>query len=409
MKSIVNILLIVIPYLSSLPLSLYIGSVLENIKNFYIYDQSLIEKKKNDDIEELKVKEDSDKKDESEIKTTSSNESINSADNSNGSMNSTSNSSDRYSNEEDDIIEKIPKSYLECFLFKNIHLKYPSKLNGYYTRFTLYFIILMLLIIYSKTIVPELSEVLTIKFWIPTKLSLKDSIIGFVSAAIFGNPWLDNPYLQMYTLNKSFHNKRSINYCDYFKNKKVQKQNNTCYYNYIKQQIRKDLNMGDNENESIRKCSLPMPAATQRKSSFSSKRENLSWNPNLHFMSKKKIMIFDIIRLICSCILVPIMEELIFRFFFYRFIIGGLSFASISFNTWRWSAAILSNIIITHFFYLRCYYRSEEWITGLVNGYLCTYSMVKQGQWRTSVNTHFLINLYVGLYVIITKKYKYWY
>ena len=197
----------------------------------------------------------------------------------------------------------------------------------------------------------------------------------------------------MYTLNRYLRNQNDYNNrsCCFKKKFKYCKSSK-------KDVIEEDYNTKMNNDLPPRKSSL----------SLSYKKAYLVWNPALHFNSKVNAFIIDISRLICSCVLIPVMEELVFRYIFYRFIIGGFNYKLVSFSTWRWTAAILSNIVITHVFYIRCYEKSEEWITGLINGYLCTYSMVKQGRWNASVNTHCLTNLFIGLYVLITKKYKYW-
>ncbi|ORX48894.1 hypothetical protein BCR36DRAFT_353919 [Piromyces finnis] len=340
MIEILNLLLIVIPFVLSIPLSLYIGGVFENLKNYKHY---------------IKSKE-SKKKDDYELKN-----------NDNDQDYSTTNTSSNklYNNSKEENNNK------------------PNKIKICLKDFI------------SKKLIPEISDVYTLKFWIPSKLSVKNSIVGFIVAIIFGQPWLDNPIIQVNSFNKCLYTPKSNSL--YQTNKKILKSQKNLIQDSIKPKNHQTLSVKDKYN--IKK--------TIQCNTDNALNDKLLWNPENHFDNTVKILFINIIRFFCSCFIIPIIEELMFRYIFYRFIIGGFNYKFVSFNTWKWTAAILSNIALTHLFYIRCYGKEKEWITGLINGYLCTYSMVKQGQWNASVNTRSLINFYIGLIVFITKKYKY--
>ncbi|KAL6632743.1 hypothetical protein LY90DRAFT_676830 [Neocallimastix californiae] len=418
MKELLNLLFIVIPCASSIPISLYMGALLENLNYCYHYRRGIILKKKNDDEMDEEVKEKKEnqedqedllhdtriipppspstkrepivKKEESDEKNhyhirkrmstasptpesllfSSSTHSIPNGDSWRSQRDFLKNTmkSNEYPH------RKIPTSYKDCFSFQYINLSQPSKYYIYYSRFSLYFLSFFIILLLSKSVLPELLEIYTLKFWIPSKIVLKSSLLGFFISILFGHPWLDNPYLQIYTLNK---------------------------------QILCSFPCSSSSCSSLSNCFRKKTSYTP---STSYKKAYLTWNPHLHFSneSKRKALLLDIIRLICSSSLVPILEELLFRYIFYRFIIGGFNYQLVSFNTWRWTAAVLSNIVITHVCYIRCYEQGKAWITGLANGYLCTYAMIRECAWPASVVTHSLINLMVGLFVLTTRQYVYW-
>jgi len=302
--------------------------------------------------------------------------------------------------EDDSKLNKI-KSYTlkDCFSFDISILKQPSNFYIYYTRFSMYFIFLVLILALPKKVVPEISDLYTLQFWIPSTLSIRNSIIGFIIAIIFGQPWLDNPIIQIHSLNKFIYNAQESCPCC----KVVQKP-----------MLLKETSTPKSTSHSHPTCKI----SSKRKNNEIKDRNHHSsepsigdstWNPEQHFNNKMNAFLVDVTRLLCSCFIIPVIEELMFRYIFYRFFIGGFKYKFVSFSTWKWTAAILSNIALTHFFYIRCYGKGEEWISGLINGYLCTFSMVKQGQWNASVTTHSLINFYIGVFVLVTKKYKYWY
>ncbi|ORX78254.1 hypothetical protein BCR32DRAFT_49643 [Anaeromyces robustus] len=370
MIGILNLFILIITYSITLPLSLYIGSVIENLKNYHYYQKRIIKKKKNDDIEdEIVKKEETFKNDVTENSTKSSD----------------SENESYEKDEEKSQIAPLKSSLKQCFIVKTSDLKHPSKYFIYYSRFSLYIILIIMIFIIPKKCVPELAEIYTLKFWIPSILDIKKSIIGFIISIIFGQPWLDNPVIQMRSFNK------------------MRTPNNHCCCCYCYRTCIKLMNQNNTDNiNNLRKNSNPIKIKSGKKSF-------MMWNPYLHFNNKTKALIIDITRLFCSTFVVSIVEEFMFRYFFYRFVVGGFNYQFVPFSTWKWTAAILSNIALTHILYKRCYDKGGEWITGLVNGYLCTYSMVKQGKWSASVRTRFLINLYIGIFVICTKKYKYWY
>jgi len=375
MIGIINLFFIIIAYSITLPLSIYIGSVIENLKNYHCYQKRIIQKKKNDDIEDEIIEE----KNEENFKNDETG-------NSTKNGNSESESSNE-ENEEKPQMAPLKSSLKQCFIVKSSDLKHPSKYFIYYSRFSLYIIFIIMIFFIPRTCVPEIADIYTLKFWIPSILDIKKSIIGFIISIIFGQPWIDNPVIQMRSLNKIRNAQNNKHCCCCY-----------CYRTYTKLINQNNIN----NNNNLRKNSNP-------KKIKSNKKGYMMWNPYLHFNNKTKAFIIDITRLFCSTFVLSIVEEFMFRYFFYRFIVGGFNFKLVPFSTWRWTAAILSNVVITHILYKRCYDKGGEWITGLVNGYLCTYSMVKQGKWNSSVHTRLLINLYIGIYVICTKNYKYWY
>ncbi|OUM66584.1 hypothetical protein PIROE2DRAFT_6106 [Piromyces sp. E2] len=298
MIEILDLLSIVIPYILSVPLSLYIGGVFEKIKNYNYYKKSVILKKKNDDYDISK--------EQNEQDTTTIN-----------------NKSDSLSSKGDG----DPMVDDDNYKIKNTSLKDSI----------------------PKKVVPEISDLYTFKFWIPSTLSIKNSIIGFIIAILFGQPWLDNPIIQQKLSEKPSEES------SYHQSSEHQKKS---YQPLSKKEDSKIKNMNSRSSDPL--------------------NGYLTWNPEQHFNNKMKAFLVDISRLLCSCFIIPVIEELMFRNIFYRFIIGGFNYKLVSFSTWKWTAAILSNITLTHFFYIRCYGKGEEWIAGLINGYLCTYSMVRQ-------------------------------
>jgi len=374
---------IIIPYGLSIPLSLYLGSVLEKLKNYKYYHRKVILKKKNDDY----IDDDGEKnshtlnheKENETTKVTPTNP----------------------KNNKNNSIANNTTSLKQCFLFNTLEFNHPSKFYIYYTRFSLYFIVLIILI-HVPAYNPEIKEIFTIEFWIPSKLTLEVSIIGFIISMIFGQPWLDNPIIQMNSAIKYLNPRNSENCtCSCFKK---------CAKNYREKIQEKKAKKEKEEEEKEVKGKVKSNIPSSDQSLQNSTPQDILWNPLLHFNNNnKRALLIDITRFICSFALVPVMEEIVFRFFFYRFIIGGFNYKLVSYSTWKWTAAILSNIALTQILYIRCYEKGREWMTGLINGYLCTYSMVKQGHWSAAVITHSLINLYIGLFVLITKKYEYWY
>ena len=254
MIELLNLLSVVIPYVLSVPLSLYIGGVFENMKNYTYYKKSVKLKKKDDDYD---------------INNEQDSPTIQKKPNSmSGNIDNSKNNNNNYNNK---IIKKI--TFKDCFSFKISTLN-PSILYIYYTRFSMYFIFLIFILTIPRKVVPEIYDIFTVKFWLPSALTIKNSIIGFIVTIVFGQPWLDNPIIQIQSLNKFLYTPPK--HCSRHFNKKFIKQS--------QEQQKQKQNYSSYEKSSSQ---LNMEKSNEIKNRTGSSSDplngNLSWNPEQHF------------------------------------------------------------------------------------------------------------------------------
>lgn len=126
----------------------------------------------------------------------------------------------------------------------------------------------------------------------------------------------------------------------------------------------------------------------------------LPWNPNLQFGDGAPLAWFFIVaRLLGASLVVPVLEEVFFRSFLYRYI-AKPDFQSVSLGFFAWTPFLLTALIFG--------LEHEEWLAGI----LCAFAYQGLVLWKKrlgdAIVAHGITNLLLGLWVVWKGDWKFW-
>eukprot|EP00850_Spirogloea_muscicola_P021187 SM000240S08604 [mRNA] locus=s240:89:1801:+ [translate_table: standard] len=131
-----------------------------------------------------------------------------------------------------------------------------------------------------------------------------------------------------------------------------------------------------------------------------------SWRPHKDLGKSELVVPLDIMRLVGSCITVPLEEELVFHSWMYRALLtlrlkAYHHFTDVPFQAWNWPIVLLTNAVfgILH---------GTEWKSAAVSGLMFQMASASSGRFLDGVLAHSCANLVVGVWVLTTNERQFW-
>jgi CAAX prenyl protease-like protein len=137
------------------------------------------------------------------------------------------------------------------------------------------------------------------------------------------------------------------------------------------------------------------------KSSFARfKTSGPAWNPFATFGDSAPLAwIFVIVRLAGSGLLVPMLEEIFFRSFLYRYL-EKPDFLSVSLRTFSARAFFIASIIFG--------FEHGEWLAGILTGFIYQGLVLWKGRLGDAITAHAITNLLLGGWVVWKGAWEFW-
>jgi hypothetical protein len=126
----------------------------------------------------------------------------------------------------------------------------------------------------------------------------------------------------------------------------------------------------------------------------------LSWNPNLQFGDGAPLAWFFIVaRILGASLVVPVLEEVFFRSFLYRYI-ARPDFQSVSLGFFAWLPFSATAMIFG--------FEHEEWLAGILCGFAYQGLVIWKKRLGDAIVAHGITNLLLGLWVVWKGDWKFW-
>jgi CAAX prenyl protease-like protein len=122
------------------------------------------------------------------------------------------------------------------------------------------------------------------------------------------------------------------------------------------------------------------------------------WNPHLHFGSTAA-WVFIVIRIVGSTLIVPLLEEVFFRSFLYRYITNP-DFQSVPLGLFRWTPFLVTSAVFA--------LEHSQWLAGLLCGFAYQGLVCRTGRLGDAITAHAVTNLLLGLWVILKGAWNFW-
>jgi CAAX prenyl protease-like protein len=125
-----------------------------------------------------------------------------------------------------------------------------------------------------------------------------------------------------------------------------------------------------------------------------------AWNPPASFGPGSAMAVFFMaVRILGSTILVPMLEEVFFRSFLYRYI-ERVDFLSVPLSRFSWRPFLITAVIfgVEH----------REWLAGLLAGFAYQALVCRKGRLGDAVTAHAITNLLLGIWIVWKGAWQYW-
>jgi uncharacterized protein len=125
-----------------------------------------------------------------------------------------------------------------------------------------------------------------------------------------------------------------------------------------------------------------------------------TFNPERTFGAGSPIALaFISIRLLGSSLIVPPIEEVFYRSFFYRYLIKS-DFLKVPLHEVQWLAFLVSGFVfgISHY----------EWLPGILCAFAYQGLVIRKKRLGDAICAHAITNLLLGVWVILRKAYFFW-
>jgi hypothetical protein len=124
------------------------------------------------------------------------------------------------------------------------------------------------------------------------------------------------------------------------------------------------------------------------------------WNPNLAFGTGSALSIFFIItRIVGSTVVVPVLEEMFYRSFLYRFI-AQKEFLSVPLGKFLPVPFLLTSLLfgLAH----------HEWLAGILCGFAYQGLVIWKGRLGDAITAHAITNFLLGLWIVWKGAWQFW-
>jgi len=124
------------------------------------------------------------------------------------------------------------------------------------------------------------------------------------------------------------------------------------------------------------------------------------WSPPNQFGAGSALALFFVgVRLAASVLIVPIIEEVFFRSFLYRFL-ADKNFLEIPLNRMLPGPWLVTSVLFG--------LEHHEWLPGIITGFLLQGLVIRSGGIGAAVTAHALANLFLGLHVVWKGAWHFW-
>ena len=105
------------------------------------------------------------------------------------------------------------------------------------------------------------------------------------------------------------------------------------------------------------------------------------------------------IRILGSSLVVPMLEEIFYRSFFYRYLIKP-EFQKVSFAVFAWMPFLMTSVVfgLAH----------REWLAGILTGFAYQGLVWRKGRLGYAITAHGITNLLLGIWVVWKGQWQYW-
>jgi CAAX prenyl protease-like protein len=123
-----------------------------------------------------------------------------------------------------------------------------------------------------------------------------------------------------------------------------------------------------------------------------------AWNPHAQF-GPWLAWFFIVVRILGSSIVVPIVEEVFYRSFLYRYIIKP-DFQTVPFGVLVWTPFIVTSIVFgfTHF----------EWLSGILCGFAFQGLVCWKKRLGDAIAAHAITNFLLGVWIVWKEEWHFW-
>jgi uncharacterized protein len=126
----------------------------------------------------------------------------------------------------------------------------------------------------------------------------------------------------------------------------------------------------------------------------------LPWNPHLQFGEGTALAWFFIVaRILGASLVVPVLEEVFFRSFFYRYL-AKPDFLSVSFGFFAWMPFLLTALIFG--------LEHEEWLAGILCAFMYQGLVIWKKRLGDAIVAHGITNFLLGIYVVWKGAWSFW-
>lgn len=124
------------------------------------------------------------------------------------------------------------------------------------------------------------------------------------------------------------------------------------------------------------------------------------WNPHVQFGQGTTLAWFFIVmRIVASSLVVPPMEEMFFRSFFYRYM-AKVDFLSVPLGMFAWMPFVVTSAVFG--------FEHREWLAGIPCGFAYQGLVCRKGRLGDAITAHAITNLLLGLWVAWRGAWNFW-
>lgn len=125
-----------------------------------------------------------------------------------------------------------------------------------------------------------------------------------------------------------------------------------------------------------------------------------SWNPHLVFGQGAFLAwFFIIVRTLGSSLVVPPLEEVVFRSTVYRYVVNP-EFESVSFRQFHWGALLATSTIFA--------LEHNDWLSGFLCGIAYQWLVIRKGRLGDAMTAHAITNFLLALWVVGRGAWHFW-
>ena len=124
------------------------------------------------------------------------------------------------------------------------------------------------------------------------------------------------------------------------------------------------------------------------------------WNPHLVFGQGAVLAwFFIVVRTVGSSLVVPPLEELVFRSTVYRYVVDP-DFEKVSFKQFRWGALLITSVIFA--------LEHNQWLSGFLCGLAYQWLVLRKGRLGDAMTAHAITNFLLALWVVGRGAWQFW-